>query len=362
MTTYRIGVLTYRLGKDRYSQMKYIAELTKESKKYPVDLFALGIDDIDVKRQRIYALYYLPDEKRWERRWVRFPHIIYDHVRYHPTEQFKRYAAFKKSGLIPSSYLGYSHKLGVMEALSNSPELKSYIPTTLPFQRGEELFPFLEEGAAVLKPINGTGGRDIFSVEKEGGGFRISGKSIEGRRLHHERIDKKRLQEILNPFLKREQYMMQRRIPIQYQGRTCDTRVLVQKDGKGEWNVTGMGTRIGRRHLIVSNLAKGASAMRTEQFIQAYLHRDPEPIRREIEKISLLIVQRLEERYGRFVEFGLDLGITPDGSFQLIEANSKPDRKIFLRTGQLSAYREAIRRPIEYHLYLCRQMELPKVE
>lgn len=362
MSLYRIGLLTYRLGKERYSQMKYIAALTEASKRYPVELYAFGVDDVDEKRHRIHALHYLPDSKKWVRRWSQYPHVIYDHVRYHPTEQFKRYVAFRKSGLIPFSYQGYSHKLGVMEYLSSLPELKEYIPETNPLTRIEEIPPFLEDGAAVLKPINGSGGRDIFTIEKENGGYRISGRSKEGFWFDHTSVGREGLRKILIPHLSRERYMIQRRIPIDYKGRTCDTRVLVQKDGMGAWSITGMGTRIGRNHRTVSNLAKGASALRTESFIRTYLGKEPEPIITDLKEVSLHIAKRLEEKYGGFVEFGMDIGILPDGSFQLIEANSKPDRKILLRTGQSERYQEAIQKPIEYHLYLCRKLALPKYD
>ncbi|CCQ97728.1 conserved hypothetical protein [[Clostridium] ultunense Esp] len=356
MKSYRIGVLTYQTGKDRYSQMSYIAALTKAAQNYPVELFAFGVDDVDHKKERIRALCYDLKQKKWERRWVFFPHLVYDHVRYHPTKQFKRYVEFRKSGIIPFSYHGYSHKLGVMEYLSSLPELNEYIPETIPLTRIEEIPRFLKRGPSILKPINGTGGRDIFALEKKGNRYLLSGRTREGRWLDHKIVGMEELRQVILPHLNRERYLIQRKIPIEYGGKTCDTRVLVQKDGKGEWSFTGMGTRIGKSHRVVSNLAKGANAIRSEEFVRSYLHRDPEPILQKIRKISLLIAKKLEERYGSFVEFGLDLGILSDGSFRLIEANSKPDRKIFLRTGQREAYQEAVRKPIEYHLFLCRKI------
>lgn len=351
-----IGVITYKMSPQKYSQMKYFEKLTEVAHQHKVRFFAFSVDDLDLKRKQIHGLFYSPVKKKWERRWTPFPTIVYDHVRYHPTEQFKRYVQLRNSGLIPFSYKGYSHKLGVMEYLSSFQDLKPFIPETEKVEDFEGIIHFIKGGPALLKPVNGTGGRDIYLLEEKNGKFLLSGKTSGNEWVTNKAVSLPMLKEVLLPILTKEKYMIQRKIPIQFQGRTCDTRVLIQKNQVGEWSLTGMGTRIGRSNRIVSNLAKGAHAVRTDEFIRTFVGKEPDPILQEIEEVSLKIGKRLDQKYGNFVEFGLDIGITPEGRFQLIEANSKPDRKIFLKTNQLENFKEAIRKPLEYHIYLCKQI------
>lgn len=343
-----IGAITYKI-ENRYAQIKYFKKLSEIAKKYDVPFFVFGVDDVDLKNRRINGLWYSIRQQKWVRKWTDFPKVVYDHVRYHPTPQFRRYVKLRESGMMKFSYNGYAHKLIVMQHLSSYPDLEAYIPTTEKVFSFDEVLLFIEQGPAILKPYNGTGGRDIYKLVKLGDKTVVNGKgSIIGEMTDSE------LRQWILQLITKERFVIQRLIPIVYKGRTCDTRVLVQKNGDGKWSFTGMGTRIGRANAVASNLAKGASAIRTDQFIETYLGLDPKPIMDRIEEVSVLIAKRLEEKFGSFVEFGLDIGIMPDGHFQLIEANSKPDRKIFLRTNQLAQLEQAIRKPLEYHLFLCK--------
>lgn len=350
MTKSSIGIITYKTDK-RYAQINYYKKLAEKAEYYQVPLFLFSVDDVDLKNRQINGVWYQPQQKKWFRKWTAFPTVVYDHVRFHPTPQFKRYIKLRESGLMKFSYNGYSHKLGVIQHLSTFPDLAPYIPETEKVERFSDTLHFIHNGTTILKPYNGTGGRDIYRIEKVGDRYQVQGKDV-----LQESMSETELKTWLDRVVQKERFMIQRMIPIQYEGRTCDTRVLLQKNGEGKWSFTGMGTRIGRAKAVASNLAKGASAIRTDQFIERYLGKDPQPIMEEIQRVGIQIAEHLEKRFGSFVEFGLDIGIMPDGRFQLIEANSKPDRKIFIKTNQPKQFEQAIRKPIEYHLYLCKQI------
>lgn len=346
-----IGAITYRT-EQRYASINYFKKIAIAARQRGVPFFVFCVDDVDVEKQKIHGLWYEPKLQKWVRRWTPFPTIVYDHVRYHPTPQFKRYIKLRQSGFMRFSYNGYAHKLIVIDYLSSFPELAPYMPETEKIEQYEDFKAFVEKGPAIVKPINGTGGRDIYKIECEGNEYTIIGKETS-----YHNIAEREMKKWLESRIAQERHMVQRFIPIQYDGRTCDTRVLIQKDGDGKWSFTGMGTRIGRANMIASNLAKGARAIRTDMFIQQYLGLDPEPILAEIEAVGIQIAERLEQRFGSFVEFGLDIGIMPNGKFQLIEANSKPDRKIFMRTNQPEQSIQAHKKPLDYHIYLCKEQK-----
>ncbi len=354
MMNYSIGAITYR-SENRYAQINYFKKLAEVADRYSVPFFVFAVDDIDLKSRRINGLWYIAQQQKWVRQWTQFPTVVYDHVRYHPTPQFKRYIKLRESGLMRFSYKGYANKLSVVQYLLTFPELVPYIPATEQLTQSGDTFDFIHQGPAIIKPVNGTGGRDVYRIEKQAEHYIVRGKGIPKGNM-----SKAELKKWIVQLTSKERFMIQRLIPIEYEGRTCDTRVLLQKNGEGQWSFTGMGTRIGRANAVASNLAKGASAIRTDQFIESYIKKSPQPIIEQIERIGLQIAECLERRFGSFVEFGLDIGIMPDGHFQLIEANSKPDRKIFIRTNQPKQLDQAIRKPLEYHLFLCKQLKEQK--
>lgn len=350
-----IGAITYQSDQG-YAQLKYFKHFALIAKQHQIPFFVFSVNDVDVEQKRIHGLWYNEVTNQWVRKTFPFPTIVYDHVRFHPTPQFRRYVSLRQSGLMKFSYNGYANKYIVMEYLSSFKDLEPYIPKTIKVDDINQVISFIQQHSSILKPYNGSGGRDVYKIEKAKQNIIVRGQSIGQKTLTIEEF-----KDWLQKRSSKERYLLQKYIPIQYDGHTCDTRVLLQKDGTGRWTFTGMGTRIGRQQSVASNLAKGATAIRTEQFIEKYLRLQPEPIIEEIKRVCLMIAKRLEEHFGNFVEFGMDIGITPDGTFQLIEANSKPDRKILLKTKQYEALEQAIRKPFEYHLFLCNQLQNKKV-
>lgn len=64
------------------------------------------------------------------------------------------------------------------------------------------------------------------------------------------------------------------------------------------------------------------------------------------------IASVLEEKFGRMMEFGLDVGVDVAGRVWLIEVNPKPGREIFRQMGDTRTYEEAITRPVSFALHL----------
>ncbi|WP_368784377.1 YheC/YheD family protein, partial [Acinetobacter baumannii] len=56
----------------------------------------------------------------------------------------------------------------------------------------------------------------------------------------------------------------------------------------------------------------------------------------------------LEQRHGRLVELGIDIGIDRQGKVWLIEVNSKPGRASFRRIEGGKYYREVRLNPLRY--------------
>lgn len=75
----------------------------------------------------------------------------------------------------------------------------------------------------------------------------------------------------------------------------------------------------------------------------------------ECKELVVQTVARIEQHFGQMMEFGFDLGIDVHGRVWIIEINPKPGREIFRQLGELRRYLQAVRRPLEYALYLIEQ-------
>ncbi|MDT2294301.1 YheC/YheD family protein [Paenibacillus larvae] len=142
-------------------------------------------------------------------------------------------------------------------------------------------------------------------------------------------------------------------------GRVHDYRLLLQKNKKGEWEVTGCAGRIGPTHSITSNLHGGGMAVPMEKLLLTRLQslREINRIKHNMSRISTQVAIFLEGRFGTICELGIDLAVDERGKVWLLEVNPKPSREVFRKIGDMDTYRKAITNPLEFAIWL---MEQPK--
>src|SRR5690606_34110498 len=136
-----------------------------------------------------------------------------------------------------------------------------YLPDTIKYSQKKDLQDMLKKYNIVYaKPINGTGGRGILRIVRHSSYI----VKIEGRN-HNRKIITPRVISIstLRAFMKTwnvtsTPYLVQQGIPLTLDnGRVHDYRILVQKDGNGQWSFTGGAGRIGAARSITANLHGG---------------------------------------------------------------------------------------------------------
>lgn len=330
----RIGFLTYKKHHTLES-LPYFYRLAKVAKALGMRLYAFSIDDLDVQRKTVRAVIgkdatatkasarsadMIPTTQT-----IAWPDIFYDFVRYHPTKQFARYLKLRAQNILPSLYRGGSNKWRQYEILSQHENLIPHLPKTIRWQHTLDISKIMTlfSGQPVLiKPIHGTGGKGILAVEHADGHI----------------------------FNNLSDVIIQEKLDLKFGDRLYDTRVLVQKNTWGRWTVTGLGTRSAPNTSLVTNLSRGGTALRTEHFLQNIAHLPVTETLQAIERLSLNVAETLDASFGPLVELGLDIAITRDAHLYLLEANTKPDRMILLKTGQKEAFVRAHARPL---LYLC---------
>ncbi|MFC5700568.1 YheC/YheD family protein [Cohnella faecalis] len=358
-----LGILTlYLTDEGRLEERSVYEKMIAAGKRLGMTVFVFTPRDVDDRNGRISALVYRTDTKKWSRKWMKFPHVIYDRCRIQKSVRFQELLAFRKK---------YSHltflnrplrnKWTVYRTLGNVSSFRSHLPSTRLFQSSDDVADMLKRFSTVyFKPINGTGGRGILRIDKERRGtLLLQGRNHSRSIVQAKRIQPGMLSAALRSWDKRgDRYIVQQGLNIKLpNGRVHDYRMLVQKNGRGEWEVTGCAGRIGPSQSITSNLHGGGQAASMNSLLRHWVGSEAKisQIRETAESFSISVARHLESTYSDLCELALDLAIDRNGRVWLLEVNPKPSREVFLKAGETDVYRKAIVRPIEYALWVYQQ-------
>ncbi|MNO34149.1 Endospore coat-associated protein YheD [compost metagenome] len=298
----------------------------------------------------------------WIRKWSPRPDIIYDRCLTHDRkQQLRKHRLLERLATEhPFVYLarGLAGKWVVYQALLECPEVAEHLPETVLYQGQVQLDKWLQthDGEAFLKPRNGTHGKRTMHVKwlPPRDEVRVMGRSGRNTMFRRRFLTKQAGLDWVDRFTGRRPFLIQPYLQLNSsEGEPFDVRVLMQKNAKGEWSLTGMAARVGRKDSLTSNLHGGGTAHRALPFLIRELgDQGGKAAEAAIRKLSLLIPAYLETRFGRLAELGLDFGVDRQGCVWVLEVNSKPGRSSFFRIGDPETARRSLENPIGYARYL----------
>jgi len=348
-----IGVLTWRNGK-RFAEPAYFRRLIREGEKLGATVFLFAPHDVAPSEKRVRG--FVPDGSgNWRERWFAPPDAVFDRYRYTPTQAFRHYVAFRRKSRFLYVNNRLANKWRVHQVLAADEGMRRWLPETVLYKPGSLVQMLHRHPLIYLKPINGTGGRNILRIEKTAGGYRMLGRDKQRATITAAVSGIAAVQRFAARWAKGDKYVVQQGLRLQLiPNRAVDMRLLIQKDGSGEWKVTGHAMRVGGQKSATSNLHGGGKAVPALTFLSPRFGTErTEQIVQECEQLAQQTARTLENHFGRMAEFGLDIGIDLNGRAWLIEVNPKPGREVFRRMGMLKLYRQAISRPLEYALHLA---------
>jgi hypothetical protein len=180
-----------------------------------------------------------------------------------------------------------------------------------------------------IKPVSGLKGKDISIVKKH-----INGQAI----LHLTaeyciQVPSNELLNLLKARFDQDTFLLQPKAKvIDFDYSLFDVRVIVQNQGNANYEVTGMGVRVGSRNAWVTNMnydAKAMSIYELKNFYQAQYGKSIDLEVLNIKEICLECCKKLHEQFGNFAEVGFDILLTLDKGPVILEGNSKPGRWMF---------------------------------
>jgi glutathione synthase/RimK-type ligase-like ATP-grasp enzyme len=349
-------------GTPPFGERYYYARLCKLGRSLGLTVYVFSPLRVDPVTRTVKGYTYSVSSDCWEEHSYPLPHLIYDRSFFVRQSDYTRHrsAVRRLHELKPIPYLGHGlkSKWEALVYLKRDPELRPYLPRTAKLVRPELVMEWLTgAGRVFLKPLSGSQGKGTAMIESSPGGFRIEARDGMNRPLSRILHNPTELAGWIRTFTGKRSYLIQQYLSLQSSdGETWDVRSLVQKNGRGMWELTGMAVRKGSRGSITSNIHGGGSAVEVLPFLeQQFGQAKAAAILERLHFLSGRIPPVLEASNGRMVELGIDLGVDRDGNVWIIEVNTKPGRTVFQRLHQEDAGYRAARNPLAYAKHLLRR-------
>ena len=324
--------------------------------------------DLRLSQKKIVGHSYNPEKKTWNKKKFPLPHVVYNRIPYRKFELRPEVQQVIQSCLKHRSIQlfnpSFFNKWTLFEWLSRSNSTRSFIPKTERLISPYNLESmFYHSPTLYLKPVRGKAGMGIMRLVKKQGQFAPEYRLVcqnQNKRYVYIFHNIYNLWEKLRQEIGMKEYIVQQGIVLtKFKKRPFDLRLLVQKNGKGVWTLTGMGARVAGKLSITTHVPRGGSIDDPIKLLKnKFGPAKAKKIIRKVSKSALLIAKQIEKSSGyKMGEMSMDVGIDTNGNMWFFEANSKP-----MKFDEPEIRKKSLARLIEYCNYLCRQhrKKMPK--
>ncbi|RKD24592.1 hypothetical protein BEP19_09450 [Ammoniphilus oxalaticus] len=276
---------------------------------------------INTQAKTIEGYYYDPqaseEEECWKQGVFPYPGSVFRRVLLQDRIHYDLVTTLQ--GRLFNGYL--FNKYEMWDALSKVPSLRNHLPETALFIGVEDVNRMLARYPSVyLKPMFGGYGIGILKIDQTADGYRL----YDGDKVDKSFQAVAEIADDLNPLIM-QHYIIQQAVPLLYEDRHVDFRIILQKDGSQSWKSSAVLAKFGRVDQIFTN---DASAVMTgmEALMEIFELTEQEAEAKEQQIIDLCIQAShvMEQRYARFGmygDFGFDVIIDQSKRIWLLEIN-----------------------------------------
>ncbi|NBD25198.1 YheC/YheD family endospore coat-associated protein [Paenibacillus glycinis] len=311
-------------------------------------IYAFCPDDIIWSERRIIGLRRY--KRSYRQRVFPFPLVVYNRCFNKKTETVQRLEDAIGPGKC-FNVINFFNKWLLYNLLKPS-EAGPYVPDTYLYDK-EELPRLLETYKLVyIKPLYGSMGKFVYRVElQDDGEVHLALHSLSASLVCRDIED---MQRVLGKYLGTQKYLVQQGIRTTLLDRRhFDIRVLMQKNGSGEWAVSNMASRVAYRQYF--NTAICETIRDAADVLPRIFEPDErEGILRALTDISIVASAEAEANMGLLGELSVDYVVDTDKRLWIIEMNGKPHKSIYASLKGYAFRRRIYRRPMEYAAYLAR--------
>lgn len=327
-----VGVLTTanKKGLPGGERSRLFKEMVSYGKKNNIAIYFFFARDVYWKQRRIRG--YTWNGKVWKRGLFPFPDIVYNRIRFRNIEsQIHVKHLLRKLDKDHAIYLFNSrflNKWEVYKALRIRRSTAKWLPETARFNRQSLLAMIRKYPEVFLKYSYGSLGKGIIKVKRLPHGQYAYAVAKKGAMSWKECSSADSLYHQL-AFLSNNAYLVQRGIELaRYKGQIFDLRTQLQKNGTGEWVLTGVAVRIAGKNRFVTHIPNGgrsASYMEVMNEVFGANSMTRQQIDEQLEEIRTQVPRVLEKELKlSLAVLSLDIGVDKNGRMSIIEINSKP--------------------------------------
>jgi glutathione synthase/RimK-type ligase-like ATP-grasp enzyme len=308
--------------------------------------FYLSLRKINIKSRK--ATGYVPQGGSYRLVTHEIPAVIHNRCMPFSLVEIKKLSSLKKQVIVFNGKTRYN-KDWIHELLLESAEIKPHLPTTAPFNH-HTLNSFAKKFPTLyIKPVNSSIGRGIIKISKmDSSHWKIT--TLQRKWV----VSQSHLYPSLRKQIGTKTYLIQQGIMLaKYNGNPFDLRVSVQRNGEGQWQITGIAGKVACKGSHVTNVAQGGHVVPYEKLLSSCDFSIPE-VKLAIERLSLQIARFLGKRLS-LVDLGLDIGLDELGKPYFIEMNGRDLRYSFKKANLLTEWYKTYENPILYADYLLKE-------
>lgn len=338
-------------------------DIIRTGKEMGVQIFVITVQELSVSKRFVNGYFYDFIKRKWFTQTAPLPRVIYNRIPFREDEwqpEVKRtIRACLRSPHVHLYNPFFFNKWDLFSWLRRSSKTRGFIPKTRRWSKKLKLKPILSRhGLLYLKPEKGKAGRGIMKLQyeqKKGAPYVLTIQDERNSSIH-KFSNLAALRKKCKEQMDQEEYIVQQGIVLaKYKNRPFDLRVLVQKNLRGHWTLTGIGARVAGASSITTHVPRGGSIDDPEKLLSFAFGRERTPrmmskIRRSVLSIAKQIERASRQPVG---EMSMDLGLDANARLWFFEANSKP-----MKFDEPDIRKKSLQRLIEYGLYLHTQPKL----
>ncbi|HZG81025.1 MAG TPA: YheC/YheD family protein [Brevibacillus sp.] len=326
-----LGILTVGDGVSFVGNRDNFRDICLSGKKWGALVYVFTPHGINWEKKKVRGFLYNDREQSWQPMTMPFPHVVYNRIPTRKAEQqpkvrntLEKIAQLSNVTLFNRRFFDKQELFAILE---DFPDICPYLPETKKLDSPARFRHFCSEHQFVyLKPVRGKAGEGIMRIEYKNKAWRV-------QRLKEQKAITRRFSNLddlwryVRGHVRQKRYIMQKGIKrARYQGKPFDLRVLVQKNGEGEWGVTGVGIRRAGAQSITTHVPRGGSIHSLTSVLQSLFPDDPKKMEATIHQTALSIARALHQKSKDLAEMSMDLGLTEEGNIWFFEANAKPEK------------------------------------
>ncbi|WP_338462071.1 YheC/YheD family protein [Brevibacillus borstelensis] len=326
-----IGILTVGNGQHFFGNRQNFKDIALSGKKLGALVYVFTPQSINWDKKSVRGFLYDEQQDHWLEADLPFPHVVYNRIPSRKAEKRSDVqATLNQIDSLQNVTLFnrcFFDKQKLFQKLSNYTEVTPFLPETKKFDSLQRFRLFCNQHRFVyLKPVLGKAGEGIMRVEHKRDHWLVQ-RLKEQKAVTRQFSTLEGVWKHVKGHTRGKHYIMQQGIHrAHYLRKPFDVRVLVQKNGKGEWGVTGIGIRRAGIQSITTHVPRGGSIHSLGTVLRAIFKEDAGKIEGKIKETALTIASALNHAIEGLAEMSMDMGLTKEGQLWLFEANAKPEK------------------------------------